>query len=159
MIKAIKQFLLGDQNLPSGSPKLDKEQELRLATVALLIEAAVMDGHFDEQERQTITDLLIEGFEVDQEEAADLIEAGVEAIDKSIELFTFSRVLKDGFDVDQRVQVIEMLWRVTYADGDVHDYEANLIRRVCGLLHVSDQDSGKARQRVLETLDNTARLP
>ena len=49
--------------------------------------------------------------------------------------------------------MIEMLWEVAYADGILHDFEANLIRRATGLLHVSDRESGVARKRVLEQLD------
>ena len=47
---------------------------------------------------------------------------------------------------------MEMLWEVAYADGELHDYEASLIRRVTGLLHVSDRDSGAARKRALDRL-------
>ena len=49
--------------------------------------------------------------------------------------------------------MIEMLWKVVYADGNLHDFEANLVRRICGLIYVSDRESGDARKRVLERLD------
>jgi len=51
------------------------------------------------------------------------------------------------------VMLVEMLWDVVYADGELHDYEANLMRRVAGLLHVSDQESGAARKRVLGRME------
>jgi uncharacterized tellurite resistance protein B-like protein len=53
---------------------------------------------------------------------------------------------------EERVAIIEMLWEVVYADGTLHEYEASLLRRVCGLIYVTDQDSGTARKRVLEKM-------
>ena len=57
---------------------------------------------------------------------------------------------------DERIELIEMMWAVVYADGQLHDYEANLLRRMAGLLYVSDFESGAARKRVLERLDLSA---
>jgi uncharacterized tellurite resistance protein B-like protein len=62
---------------------------------------------------------------------------------------SFTRTIKDGYSPEDRVEIIEMLWEVAYADGVLHDYEANLLRRVGGLIYVSDQDRGDARKRVL----------
>ena len=64
----------------------------------------------------------------------------------------FTRAVNDGFAPEDRIQVIEMLWEVVYADGELHDYEASLLRRITGLLYVSDRDSGEARKRVLARL-------
>jgi uncharacterized tellurite resistance protein B-like protein len=57
--------------------------------------------------------------------------------------------INQGFTHEERVELLEMLWRVIYADGLQHDYEANLMRRLAGLLYVSDRECGEARQRVL----------
>jgi uncharacterized tellurite resistance protein B-like protein len=59
-----------------------------------------------------------------------------------------TRAIVDRFDEAERVGMIEMLWEVVYADGRVDDYEANLLRRVGGLIYVSDRDRGEARKRV-----------
>ena len=55
-------------------------------------------------------------------------------------------------DEEERIGVIEMLWEVAYADGELHDYEASLLRRVAGLLYVSDRANGEARLRVMAKL-------
>ena len=67
-------------------------------------------------------------------------------------MLQFTRVIKDVYPLEERTQVIEMLWEVVYADGVLHDYEANLMRRVGGLLYVSDRDQGAARKRVLDRI-------
>ncbi len=129
--------------------------ELRLATAALLIEAACMDGNFDAGERDTIAALLETRFEL----AGGDVEALVEDARKAVEtrqLYAFTRIVKDRFSEQERVHMIEMLWEVAYADGILHDYEANLVRRVAGLIYVADRDSGEARKRVLGRLETTA---
>ncbi|NQU56509.1 MAG: TerB family tellurite resistance protein, partial [Rhodospirillales bacterium] len=126
---------------------------LKLATAALLMEAACMDGTADDAEIATVTVLLADHFDLQPDEAEELTEAGREAVAKSVELYGFTRTIKDSFNHEDRVQMVEMLWQVAYADGILHDFEANLVRRVCGLIYVPDRESGEARKRVLERLD------
>lgn len=152
MIKKLKALMA--RHAQGGGSAEDEEEALRVATAALLMEAACMDGHIDEAELATVTGLLIDQFGLEQAEAGELAEAGRQAVARSNELYKFTHTIKDNFDHDQRVKIIEMLWRVAYADGHLHDYEANLVRRVCGLIYVSDRDSGEARKRVMERLDS-----
>lgn len=130
------------------------EDELQLATAALLVEAACMDGHFDDQERRTIASLLETRFGLDGADVEALIEDGRRAAETS-QLYAFTRIAKDRFSEEERIQMIEMLWEVAYADGILHDYEANLVRRVAGLIYVTDRDSGEARKRVRLRLESS----
>ena len=61
-------------------------------------------------------------------------------------------MVTDRFSFEERVELMEMLWQVAYADGELDDFEANLLRRVAGLIHVSDRDSGAARKRAMARL-------
>jgi uncharacterized tellurite resistance protein B-like protein len=126
------------------------ERELRLAAAGLLAHAAALDGVVAEEETRTIRRLLREHFDLSAEEVEELLEEGHREAAESTQLFAFTRVINDNLDAEERVKIIEMLWEVVYADSDVHHYESNLIRRVAGLLHVSDRDSGAARKRVTE---------
>lgn len=126
------------------------QDQKRLAAAVLMVEAARQDGDFDEDERETVAGLIRSRFALAPAEAEALIEAAAEAHDKANELVRFTRVIKRTFSVAERVELIEMLWEVAYADGVLHDYEANLLRRVAGLIYVSDRDRGLARKRVLE---------
>jgi len=111
-----------------------------------------MDGHFDDDERTVVLNLLEQRFELSGEDAQNLLDEAEAAIAEANELYTLTRTVKERFDQDQRIELIEMLWEVAYADDEVHDYEANLIRRLSGLLYVSDRDSGEARKRVAARL-------
>ena len=148
MIERIRKLMLGLGGDGEAAPDA-AEDDPQVAAVALLIEAAVMDGDFDEAERHVIAGLLKHRFGLDPGAVEDLIGAGEEAVEGSNQLYAFTRVVKQGFDFEQRIGMIEMLWEVAYADGELHDYEASLVRRVAGLIHVTDRDSGAARKRAL----------
>lgn len=151
MIARLKQMLIGRER--QNSDTTADEETLKLATAALLMEAACMDGHADQAELDTIADLLTFHFDLETGEARDLVTAGKQAVQDSVELYGFTRIIKDSFNHDDRVKMIEMLWTVAYADGVLHDFEANLVRRVSGLIYVPDRENGEARKRVLERLD------
>jgi len=123
---------------------------LQLAAAALLVEAARMDDDYNATERALIASLLRERFDLDDDDTEALVAAADAATEDLVEVYGFARRVKDAFTPEERVRMIEMLWEVVYADGEVHDHEANLLRRVAGLIYVSDRESGDARKRVLD---------
>lgn len=132
----------------AGGARQHSFEEKQLAAAALMVEAARLDDDFDATERSRIETLLQKQFALSAAEAGELLSAGEQASDDSVEWQGFTRAIKDGFEPKERIALIEMLWEVAYADGELHDYEASLIRRITGLLYVSDRDSGEARKRV-----------
>ena len=153
MLTRIKALLLAEQSSESAAKGDHGADDLQLAAAALLIEAASMDGRVDHEELSTIASLLEASFDLDAAELEDLLEAGRKAAAESSQLYGFTRVIKDRYSHDERIRMIEMLWEVAYADGHLHHYESNLVRRVTGLIHVSDRDSGEAHKRVRQRLD------
>ena len=151
MLAHIKSLIFGAASGDILPP--NAEARVAAATAALLIETAVMDGKFDADERATIERLLIERFGISKDSVGTLLVETEQAVADAVELFSFTRVLREDYNHADRIKMIEMMWEVAYADGVMHDYEANLIRRATGLLHVSDRESGEARKRVLEQLD------
>ena len=139
-----------------GSTKTDLEGEgnsrMQLAAAALLIEAAYMDEQFDESERAVISDLVRRRFDLELADSERLLFEAESAVAKSQQLYEFTRAVNDRFTPEQRIELMEMLWEVVYADGRVHDFEVSLLRRLGGLLYVSDQDRALARQRVVQRL-------
>jgi uncharacterized tellurite resistance protein B-like protein len=137
---------------PEPEPGQRSFDALQLAAAALMVEAATMDANFDAQERRRIGELVEGRFGLSPAEAAELIAEAEKKSAESVAFQGFTNAIKNGFDHAQRVQLIEMLWEVVYADGELHDYEASLLRRVTGLLYVGDRESGEARKRVLDRL-------
>jgi uncharacterized tellurite resistance protein B-like protein len=140
--------LLSAASPAGGRGRARSFEEKQLAAAALMVEAARLDDDFDADERARIERLLQDRFSLSAAEAGELLAAGEQASSDSVEWQGFTRAIKDGFEPEERVALIEMLWEVAYADGALHDYEASLIRRITGLIYVSDRDSGEARKRV-----------
>jgi uncharacterized tellurite resistance protein B-like protein len=127
-------------------------EDVEVAAAALLIEAARVDGRFDPAERATIADLLCRRFGLAPADAAALMELAARENERSVELHHFAHVINQRFSAEERIELIEMLWAVVYADGELSAFEANLLRRIGGLLYVEDHDRGVARKRVLARL-------
>ena len=134
------------------------DDELELALTALLIEAAYSDDHFDEAERAVIARLVEHRFNLSPPEARRLLAASEAAATESAELFHFTRIINERLSAEARVELVEMLWEVAYADRVLNEYEDSLLRRVGGLIYVPDRERGTARQRVLQRLGLDQRL-
>jgi uncharacterized tellurite resistance protein B-like protein len=149
MIDRLLDFLSGREvpALAKGS-----DDNLRHAVAALLVEAARMDDNFDAAERATVERLLADRFDLDPQAVSSLVEAAERAVRNSTQYFPFTRRITAELSEEERIDIIEMLWKVAYSDGTLDPHEDMLLRRIAGLIHVPDRDRGLARQRALEDL-------
>lgn len=131
---------------------LSFDQEGRMACAALMTRAAWLDGTLDKVEENALRDLMMKRFEISPDEADEILKAAADDLDTSNDLYRYTKDLRDNFDADERLKLIEMIWEVVYADGVLHDFEATLMRRLAGLLYVDDRDSGEAKRRVMHKL-------
>lgn len=152
MLKSLKKILgLEDGPQDTGLESSDDETE-RLAVAVLMVEAAQLDGNFDETEEQAIQAILERYFLLSPEDANQLLLRARTHQEDANHLHRFTVAIKDGFSEKERIELIELLWEVVYADGELHPYEANLLRRIGGLIYVSDRERGEARKRVIVRL-------
>lgn len=126
--------------------------EKHIAAVALLVEAAALDGHFGDAEMATIRRIAADRFELNEDEVTTLFDLARQRHENTHQMFGFTHEINQSYAPDDRVEIVEMLWEVVYADGVLHDYEANLMRRIGGLIYVSEIDRGNARKRVMARL-------
>jgi len=133
---------------PANAP-LQRQEDEKLAAAALMVEVAAHDGEISRLEREHILRLLQDRLGLDQTDALELFVDALATQDDSNHILGFTRKIKDHFDESGREQIIELLWEVVFADGEEDPYESNLLRRVAGLLYVSDKKSGMIRKRVL----------
>ena len=150
MLNRIKSLFEANEN--KGTKNLTKNSEIQLAAAALLVESASIDGLFDQIERQRISNLLETHFSLTVVETETLIKQAELALEGSRQLYGFTKAVKDRYEECDRINLIEMLWEVAFADGNVDAFEKNLIQRVAGLLFVSDKDRGLAKKRVIARL-------
>ncbi|TDP43314.1 putative tellurite resistance protein B-like protein [Zavarzinia compransoris] len=138
--------------LKGGDAPEKAGSDLALAAAVLLLEAAAMDDSIDPAETDKVEGLLIRHFDLDPAGARAVMETAAKRRAESTQLLRFTRRIKDGMDAAERERLIEWLWDVIYADGKEHDMEANLMRRIAGLIYVDDAISGQARKRVRRRL-------
>lgn len=143
------EFLKDLLDFKSPPPEPPGPKALRKWVAVLLLEAAYVDGHMEDEERARINTLLRHNFDLTEAEADDLITRAAETVDTASDLYQVTRNIKNALGHADRIAVVEMLWDVAYRDGHVHDLEASLVRRATGLLHVTDHEAGAARKRVL----------
>ena len=150
MINRIKSLFFGAHEAAPTAAGADNP--VQLAAAALLVEAAWMDENFDANERARIEQLVRGRFGLGQEEARTLVDAAEAKVRDATQLLPFTRIIKDRFSQEERVEMLEMLWEVVYADGVLHDYEATLMRQIGALVYVPDRERGEARKRALAKL-------
>ncbi|MEQ9518708.1 MAG: TerB family tellurite resistance protein [Parvibaculum sp.] len=137
---------------PTASNRFD---DVQIAAAALLVSAARMDADFGEAERTRIHQILQKAHDLGAAETNELMELGAKEEGEAVDLFGWTRTLKDAYGEAERIRLIEQLWETVYADGVLNDYEASLLRRIAGLIYVPDRETGLARQRVLARLGLT----
>jgi|TARA_B110000003_G_scaffold8515_1_gene8843 uncharacterized tellurite resistance protein B-like protein len=117
------------------------------AVIVLLLEACQIDGETDNVEIEYVTNLLINKFNFTQSEAEENINKTLKNNAERIEIFSQIKIILNEMDHNERIEVIEMMWGVILSDGVVDDFEANLMRRMNGLLYVSGIESAEAKER------------
>tara|TARA_B100001013_G_C24316327_1_gene326854 strand:+ start:45 stop:473 length:429 start_codon:yes stop_codon:yes gene_type:complete len=114
---------------------------------ALLIHAAKIDDNYTESEKKIIKKAIINLFSLSEDKAEKILTKAEEKEQESNQIVEFTREIKKD-SMEFRLNIIEILWKIVYSDGTSNDYESNLIRRVCGLLYVSDRDSGIIKKKL-----------
>ena len=149
MFKPVAEWLKQDKKVePEGS---DTEELASLVT-ALMIEAANADGSLAEEEKGLITEVIARQFELGADKAEEMMRAAIDQSSERVELHSLLRRLRDNSDYEERLGVMEMVWMVVLADGKLDHIEAQLMRRLAGLLFVSDVDSGLASKTAKSNL-------
>lgn len=144
MLRNFLKRLLGET--PEG--EVMQEDEARIAMAAVLVRAAKADDDYAEIEKTVIDQVLTERYGLSAAQAAMLRSEGEMAEAEAVDLVSFTRVIKQSVPYEERISVIEALWRVVLADASRDPFEDALVRQGLSLLGISDMDGALARQRV-----------
>ena len=118
------------------------------AVASILVVAAFADNDFSDEEEQCIREFLRKRFLLSSSDTDHVLCIARKSVAESVEVFSFVRDLKRSSEEGERIRIVEMLWRVVLADGEISWSESQLMRRMTGLLQVSDRESAFARQRI-----------
>ena len=145
MINLLKN-ILNNQN--SNEQKEDRSNLELLC--GLMIEAAYTDGEIEKSELDKIKLILINNFKEDPNEVKQFLDKAIMNKNNAKSLYHYTSSINKNFTDDKKLLLIEALWEIVLSDGNIHDYESNLIRRLAGLLYISDVNSGNARKKALD---------
>jgi uncharacterized tellurite resistance protein B-like protein len=124
------------EELTAERGEQESERRFELAAAALMLEVMRADFQQTDDERQVALQLLRDTFALSDAELQQLEANATEEVDASTSLHSFVRTINDTADFDDKVQLVESLWRVAYADGDLDKYEEHLIRRIADLIYL-----------------------
>ncbi len=125
-----------------------------LLITALLIHSAKIDEHYTEAEKKLIKKALINLYSITTEKAEELLIKAEKKEQESNQILEFTKEVKKN-SMEFRLKIIEIIWKIVYSDGTNNIYESNLIRRLCGLLYISDKDSGMIKLKVKNLINKT----
>ena len=142
MFQSLKNIFSGDQdtNLENENNEID-------TLCGLMIEAANTDGKITQEELNKISHSLIHVFKEDPKIVEKSLNKAFENKDNSRSLYFYTSKLNKSYTDEQKIRLIEVLWEIILADNELHDFETNLIRRLAGLLYISDVECGNAKIR------------
>ena len=142
MFQSLKNIFSGDK----GINQENQNNEIDILC-GLMIEAANTDGKITQEELNKISNSLINVFKEDPKIVEESLNNAFENKDNSKSLYFYTSKLNKSYTDNQKIQLLEILWEIILADNELHDFEANLIRRLAGLLYISDVECGNAKIR------------
>ena len=145
MLKSIQNIFRHRNQEASDSSEIYQRE---LAYASLLVEVIKSDDKFDDRERAKLFDVLSEKLEIRDDELQNFAELAKQKSDESTSLYEFTREINDKYEYDEKVKLIEDLWRIAYSDGQLDKYEDYVIRKIADLIYVTHSDFIKSKLSV-----------
>ncbi len=148
MLERIKR-LLGP---PTSDEGVAPGERLRVATCVLFLEVAHADSDFQEAETALIHDLLKKRFDLSTESADELISLAQQKRETTFDLYQFTKQINENFSLEEKLEMMEALWRLVYADRVLDKFEDALMHRLATLLRLSHQQMIAMKVKVLDEM-------
>ena len=154
MLKKIKDHIsnLGNKSIETSDQEQIDTEIINNACAALLIETALADKVFNEDELTSMQQTLKNVYKVNEKDIEELINESKKKVSESTSLYEYTRLINDFCDYEDKIRLISNLWSIAFADKHIDKYEEYLIRKISDLLHVSHKDFIQQKLLVKETL-------
>ena len=152
MKNLLKKFFAKTSKEYSADSKIETSHDVRIATCALLLEMANIDGKFSESEKDNIVEVLKNNFQLSAEHASAFMKAAEDELDKSIDLWQFAKLINENYSTEEKIKVIETVWQVIYTDGTLDKHEDYLVHKLAKLLRLSHKQLIDAKLKVLHSV-------
>ena len=144
MLNSLKSFFHQSEEIHQ-----DNTDDLHLLS-GLMLETANIDGHVDQQEVDKISKVLIDIFHEEPSAVEAELKKCLEELEEHKSFHSFTSQINQSFSNEKKIILLEILWEIILEDGELHDFESNLMRRLAGLLYISDVQCGNAKKRALK---------
>ncbi|MBW2559067.1 MAG: TerB family tellurite resistance protein [Deltaproteobacteria bacterium] len=151
MIDLVKKFF-GKSTKNSTVEGEDSVHDLRIATCALLLEMSRVDGEFSESERESILSIIKKEYEVDDEHVTAITEAADKELNGSLDLWQFTNLINQNYTQEEKIEIIEMVWRIAYTDGKLDKHEDFLVHKLANLLRLTHRQLIDAKVKIREVM-------
>jgi len=149
MLQKIKRFFENNLIASASSNSFDSEHAVRLAMASLMIEVAESDYHDTPEEHETVLNIIKNSFDLSDTETNEIVDLARQEHADSIDYFQFTSLINQHYSAAQRIELIEKLWQVAFADHKLDKHEEHVIRRVADLIHVAHSDFMKTKFKVI----------
>jgi uncharacterized tellurite resistance protein B-like protein len=149
MLDIVKRFFNKATAEFSKDPNQNRVHDIRVATCALFVEIARIDEKFTDAEMETILSILKEKYGLSQDHADALIAEAEKELEKSVDLWQFAKRINENYSNEEKIEIIETLWRIVYVDGKMDRYEHYLMNKLQNLLRLSHDQLIAAKLKVL----------
>jgi uncharacterized tellurite resistance protein B-like protein len=148
MLDSLRQFIADIVSPTANEVRAFDDTDYRLAATALLVHVISLDGEPSQIEKRTLHSLLESRFKLDPGTADQLIASATRVEGDAVDLYHFTSVIMRSVDEEGRLRIVEMMWELVYADGQVTEFEDNVVWRAADLLAVSSRDRIELKHRV-----------
>ena len=149
MLSRILTLFSASESKGSEAPSA-KHDGLQLAVCVLMLEVATVDDEFSPEERTHIVDTLRDRFSLAHSDAAELMELAEHTRNKSADLWKFTNHINTNCSVDEKLEILEEVWRVIYADGELGGHEDYIVHKLAKLLNLAHPELIRAKMAVIE---------
>ena len=149
MIDTLKRFFGKNDRAPGNGPEPGKCHDIRIATCALFLEMAKIDGEFTETERDKIVRALQREHDLSAEAAEELIQAATNELKHRVDMWQFTRLINENYSHEEKLRIVEMLWKIVYTDGRLDKHEDYLVHKLSTLLNLTHGELSETKLEIL----------
>ncbi len=153
MIDFLKKVFFDEVDHTDNASAGVKVHDARVAACALFLEMANIDEEFSDQERDAILSILKKEYQLQDDHAEALLKSAGEQLEESLDLWTFTQIINKQFSIEEKIQVVEMLWKIVYADGKLDKHEDYMVHRMSELLNLDHNQLIDAKLKMLHSED------
>jgi uncharacterized tellurite resistance protein B-like protein len=149
MIKRLKKVFASIPEQSSGPEKADNPHDIRIAACALFLEMANIDGKFSGNERDNIMKILASQYDLSEEDATELTRSAEDERKGKIDLWQYTNLINRNYSDEEKIRIVEMLWKIVYSDGRLDAHEDYLAHKLAKLLRLNHDQLIDAKLKVL----------